>query len=86
MLNAGIVVLDHRKRAALSKFVRGEGDTYIVHVDKDGTITLTPGSFVPDYERRLHAQRPDLVGSINAGIAQGADRKLVRRSGQPSNV
>jgi len=51
-----------------------------------GTTALTPGSFVPDHERRLHAQRPDLVESINAAIAQGADRKLVRRSGQPSNV
>ncbi|MGH9272572.1 MAG: hypothetical protein ACRDZ2_15015 [Ilumatobacteraceae bacterium] len=85
MPNEGVVVLDHRRRAALSKFVRSDGDTYIVHVDDDGTITLTPGSFIANHERRLHANRPDLVESITAAVAQGRDRKLIRRSRKPQS-
>lgn len=86
MVKAGVLVLDDRKRAALSKFVRSEGDTYVVDVDENGTITLTPGTFVPDFELRLHARRPDLVESISSGVAAGLNRPLVKRSHRHSHA
>jgi hypothetical protein len=74
----GLLTLDERKRASLSRFVKSDTDTYAVTVDEDGTITLTPGRFVPEYERRLHEEHPELAARLRENIARGADQPLVR--------
>lgn len=77
-MNTQIISLDERKRAPLSKFIDEPAASYAVDVGADGTIVLTPGRFVADYELRLHAQRPDLVASITDAIAN--PRLAVKRS------
>jgi hypothetical protein len=82
-----VISLDERKRAPLSKFISNPAAAYEVVVDDDGTITLTPGRFVADYELRLHSTRPDLVESINREMAKGrgsAVRRSAFRSAEPT--
>jgi hypothetical protein len=64
---AQLVEVDNRKRISLGSAVRAVGTQYMVEVDPDGVITLTPALVLSEVEARL-LHRPDILAAVDKAI------------------
>ena len=67
-----IIDLDDRRRAQLGKILTPQSPTrYMVTVDADGVITLSPAVVLAAHELRLLQHRPDLVAAMTLAADTG---------------
>jgi hypothetical protein len=74
-----LVEVDSRRRISLGPAVREAGTHYMVEVDDDGVITLTPAVVMSEAEVRL-LQRPDILAEVERSRREpDNDARPVRR-------
>jgi hypothetical protein len=67
-VNQPLLELDARGRAQLGRYVKDGCTRYLVNVEDDGTIVLTPAVVMSAMEASILAD-PDLTARIQAGLA-----------------
>jgi hypothetical protein len=72
------VEVDNRRRISLGRVGRPEHRRYLIQEAADGEIRLIPVVSIPAREMIL-LQRPDLVASLERGIADAEAGRLVDR-------
>jgi len=72
-------VVDSRKRISLGKAGVAEDTRYAVSVSDDGDILLTPLATIPAREMLIW-ERPDVMASLQRGIADAEAGRVVRRN------
>ena len=70
-----LIELDSRSRASLKQIAKHE--RYLVEVEGDGTIVLTPAVVMSTAEARLMG-RGDILGQVDANRAAGLPGKRTR--------
>lgn len=70
-----LIELDSRRRASLKTIATH--DRYLVEVEADGTIVLTPAVVMSTVEARLH-ERPDILARVETNRANGHPGKRTR--------
>lgn len=73
--DATLIELDSRKRAPLRQIARHE--RYLVTVEPDGVVILTPAVVMTEYEARFRAAAPELHAKLVESVAH--PERLVRR-------
>ena len=73
------IVVDSRRRVSLGKVGVAEDSRYEVSVSEDGDILLTPVVSIPARERIIW-ERPEIMASLDRGIAEVEAGRVVRRS------
>jgi hypothetical protein len=72
-------VVDSRRRVSLGKAGVHEETRYEVSVSDDGDILLTPLATIPAREMLIW-ERPDVMASLDRGIADAVAGRVTRRS------
>lgn len=77
---AMLLDVDARRRISLGALAAA--DRYLVDVDEDGVITLSPAVVMTEMEARL-ARRPDVLAQVEQSRTSGEDAgRPVRRRGE----
>lgn len=72
-----LVEVDNRHRVSLGRLGPREHNRYLVHVEPDGTIVMTPAVVVSDLEAKFLAD-PELVTQLRESMKH--PKSFVRRS------
>lgn len=67
-MTVDVLELDERRRASFGRIGNPDHRRYLVDVDPDGTITLTPAVVVAEHELAL-LRRPEVVARIEESRA-----------------
>ena len=74
-MSVDMLELDERRRASFGRIGNPDHRRYLVSVDPDGTITLTPAVVVAEHELAL-LRRPEIVARVEESRADPS--RLVR--------
>lgn len=68
IMTVDVLELDERRRASFGRIGKPDHRRYLVNVDSDGTITLTPAVVVAEHELAL-LRHPEIVARIEESRA-----------------